>query len=116
MLEMETNIDGSKRRQVEVLFSHTKPKIDKKLPPIRIVEKFEVNRKCQKRKMSNSVGIRDSASENRKIRKDGTGKIQTGKRKTISKVKDRLRHKRELNHKYIVLKKAASLPPEKYRS
>jgi len=78
----------------------------------KIVEKIEVNRKCQKRKMSDSVGIRDSVSENRKIREDGTRKIKTGKWKTMSEVKDRLRHKRKLNHEYIVLKKAA----EKYRS
>jgi len=114
MLEMDPNMDGSKRRQVEVI-SHTKRKIGKKLLPIRIVGKFEVNGKCRKRKISNYVKIRDSTSENRRLWKEGTETISTGKRKTISEVKDRLRHKRKLNHDFIVIKKAAS-PPEKYRS
>jgi len=100
---------------VEVLVSHTKRNFGKKLPPIKIVEKIEVNGKCRKRKLGNSVRIRDSISENRKFLKTGTGKITTGKRKTISEVKDRLRRKRKLNHDFIVIKKAAS-PPGKYRS
>ena len=114
MLEMNQNMNGSKRRQVEVI-SHTERKIEKKLPPIRIAGKFEVNGKCRKRKIGNYVKIRDSNSENQRIWKKGTDNISTGKRKTISEVKDRLRHKRKLNHDFIVIKKAAS-PPEKYRS
>jgi len=114
MLDMDPNMNGSKRGQVEVI-SHTKRKIEKKLPPIRIVGKFEVNGKCRKRKIDDSVGIRDLPSENRSIWKKGTEKTSTGKRKTISEVKDRLRHKRKLNHDFMVINKAAS-PPEKYWS
>jgi len=114
MLDMDTNMNGSKRGQVEEI-SHTKRKIKKKLPPIRIVGKFEVKRKSRKRKMDDSVGIRDLPSEDRSIWKKGTEKTSTGKRKTISEVKDRLRHKRKLNHDFMVINKAAS-PPEKYRS
>ena len=58
--------------------------------------------------MDDSVGIRDLPSENRSIWKKGTEKTSTGKRKTISEVKDRLRHKRKLNHDFMVINKAAS--------
>jgi len=114
MFDIDTNTNGSKRGQVE-LISHTKRKIEKKLPPIRIVGKFEGNGKCRKRKLSNYAKIRDSNSDNRSSWKKGTEKISTGKRKTISEVKDRLRHKKKLNHDFMVINKAAS-PPEKYRS
>ena len=93
MVDMDANMNGRKRGQVE-LMSPTKRKIEKKLPPIRIVGKFEVKRKCRKRKIDDSVGIRDSPSETINNFKKGTENTSPGKRKTISEVEDRLRHKK----------------------
>ena len=114
MLEMNQNMDRSNRGHVEVI-SHTERKFEKNLPPIRIVKKFEVNGKCRKMTIGNYIKIRDSNSGNQSLWKKGTEKISTGKRKTISEVRDRLRHKQKLNHDFMVINKAAS-PPEKYRS
>ena len=111
---MDTKINGRKRRQVEVV-SHIKRKIKKKLPPIRIGGKLEVKNKCRKRKIDDSVGIRDSNSGNVSDWKKGTEITSPGRRKAISEVNDRLRHKKKLNHNFMVINKAAS-PPEKYRS
>ena len=114
MVDMDANMNGRKREQVE-LMSHTKRKIKKTLPPIRIVGKFEVQIKSRKRKINDSVGIRDSPSETIHNCKKGTENTSSGKRKTISEVEDRLRHQKKLNHNFMVINKAAS-PPEKYRS
>jgi len=80
------NTNGSKRGQVE-LISHTKRKIKKNLPPIRIVGKFEGNGKCRKRKLSDYVKIRDSNSDNRSSWKKEPKKFQRANGKRLAKSK-----------------------------
>jgi len=64
-----------------------------------------MDNKCRKRKLAQSLMIRDSLSEISKYQKTGTGKITSRKRKTTSEVKDRLRHTRKLNHDFILKKR-----------
>ena len=84
MVDRDAHMNGRKREQVE-LMSRTKRKIKKKLPPIRIVGKFEVQRKSRKRKIDDSVGIRDSTSETLNNCKKGTEILHRANEKKLVK-------------------------------
>ena len=73
--------------------------------------RIEMDGKYRKRKLAQISRIWDYERETSvKFQNPGTVKIISKKQKMISEIRDKLRHKRKLNHDFILNEEVASQP------